>query len=134
MTDIKHQITIKAPAKKIYELIATKAGIRKWLTKEDGWKITGEENPGDTLLFHFGENHHEMKILKLEPNKEVKWECTVGHPEWIGTTVHFSIEAKEDKCILHFTQEGWANKTKFFEQCNQVWAGNISDIKKLAEG
>jgi uncharacterized protein YndB with AHSA1/START domain len=134
MADIKHQITINAPARKIYGLIATKAGIEKWLTKEDGWKITGQENVGGVLLFYFGENHHEMKISKLDPDKEVKWECTVGHPEWVGTTVDFSIEVKEDKCILHFAHQGWANKTKFFEQCNQVWEGNISDIKELAEG
>jgi uncharacterized protein YndB with AHSA1/START domain len=134
MADIKRQLTIKAPAKKIYGLIATKKGIREWLTKEDGWKITGEEKPGDTLLFIFSENHHEMKISKLDPQKEIKWECTVGHPEWVGTTVDFTIEVKEDKCILHFAQEGWASKTKFFEQCNEVWAGNIADIKKLAEG
>ncbi len=133
MADIKHQISIKASAKQIYALVATKTGIRKWLTKDDGWKITGHENLGGTLLFYFGENHHEMKISKLELDKEVKWECTVGHPEWVGTTVDFSIEAKEDKCILHFIQEGWTNKTKFFAQCNQVWGGNISDIKKVVE-
>ena len=133
MAAIKHQISIKASAKQVYALIATNAGIRKWLTKEDGWKITGRESVGATLLFDFGENHHEMKISKLEPNKVVKWECMVGHPEWVGTTVDFSIEAKEDKCILHFTQEGWAAKTEFFEQCNQVWRGSISDIKRVAE-
>ena len=57
-----------------------------------------------------------MKISKLEADKEVKWDCTVGHPEWIGTSVSFIIESKEDKNILHFAHTGWANQTKFFEQ------------------
>src|SRR4051812_6919053 len=101
MANITHQATIKASAQKIYELIATKTGIQKWLTKEDGWTIKGTETMGGTLLFYFGKNHHEMKISKLVPNKEVKWDCIVGHPEWIGTTVSFIIESKDDKNILH---------------------------------
>jgi len=72
MADINHQITITASAKKIYELISTKTGIQKWLTKEDGWKIKGKENLGDTLLFYFGENHHEMKISKLDLNSQME--------------------------------------------------------------
>src|SRR6187402_1592716 len=133
MADINHQITINASAKKIYELISTKTGIQKWLTKEDGWKIKGKETLGDMLLFYFGENHHEMKISKLEPNREVKWNCTAGHPEWIGTSLSFIIESNGDKNILHFAHKGWANSTDFFEQCNQVWAGCVQDIKNVVE-
>jgi len=133
MTNINHQITIKAPAQKIYELITTKTGIQKWLTKEDGWNIKGKETIGSTLLFYFGENHHEMKISKLIPNTEVKWDCTVGHPEWIGTSVSFTIESKGDKNIFHFAHTGWANQTEFFEQCRQVWERSVIDIKNAVE-
>jgi uncharacterized protein YndB with AHSA1/START domain len=133
MANITHQITIKAPAQKIYELIATKTGLQKWLTKEDGWTIKGTETIGGTLLFYFGENHHEMKISKLVPNKEVKWDCIVGHPEWIGTSVSFIIESKEDKNTLHFTHTGWANQTEFFAQCSSAWKQNVIDIKNTAE-
>ncbi|WP_152270735.1 SRPBCC family protein [Agriterribacter humi] len=133
MADINHQIAIKASAKKIYELISTKEGIQKWLTKGDGWKIKGKENLGDTLLFYFGENHHEMKISKLEPNKEVKWACIVGHPEWIGTSVSFIIESKGAENILHFAHKGWTKRTNFFKQCSQVWEGSVVDIKNVVE-
>ena len=133
MADIQHQIGIHATAKEIYDLIATKKGIQKWLTAAEGWNITGEENVGGTLTFHYGGNFHEMKILKLDSNKEVNWECPAGHPEWIGTTVDFTIENKGTDNVLHFTQAGWAKKTEFFEMCSQVWAGCVATIKKLAE-
>ena len=133
MANINHQITIKAQAQKIYELITTKTGIQKWLTKEDGWNIKGKETIGGTLLFYFGENHHEMKISKLIPNTEVTWDCTVGHPEWIGTSVSFTIESKGDKNILYFAHKGWANQTEFFEQCRQVWERSVIDIKNAVE-
>jgi uncharacterized protein YndB with AHSA1/START domain len=133
METIKHQVTIDAPAHTIYALVATKAGIRKWLTKADGWRIEGEENVGGILLFYFHENHHEMKILKLDPNKEVVWECTAGDPEWLDTLVSFKIEGKGEQCILQFAQSGWEKQTEFYKQCDKVWKGCVTDIKKLAE-
>src|SRR4051794_17943377 len=112
METIKHQVTIDAPAHIIYALVATKAGIKKWLTKSDGWTIEGEENTGGTLLFYFHESHHEMKILKLYPYIKVEWECILGHPEWLGTTVSFNIESKGDECVLYFAHSGWAKQTE----------------------
>jgi|GEM_PF-1320978 len=133
METIKHQVTIDAPAHTIYALAATKAGIRKWLTKSDGWRIEGDENEGGTILFYLHEGHHEMKVVQLDPDKEVLWECIVGSPEWLGTSVSFTVEPKADRCILQFTHSGWAQRTEFFEQCKKVWKGCVSDIKKLAE-
>ena len=133
MADIKHSISIKASSANIYELLVTKKGIQKWLTKEDGWKIVGKETLGDILFFHFGADHHELKISKLDTNKEVKWDCIFGHPDWISTFILFRIENKGDKNILHFEHNGWKSKTEFFNQCNQVWAGCVEDIKHIAE-
>lgn len=133
MPNIKHQITIEAPARKIYPLMTTKNGIQQWLRKEDGWQITGEEKVGGILSFHFGGNHHDMEIIQLVPDKEVKWHCPVGHPEWIGTSVQFTIESKEGKSILHFEHSDWKSQSEFFNQCSQVWAGNLEDIKLIAE-
>jgi uncharacterized protein YndB with AHSA1/START domain len=133
MADIKHQTTINAPASKIYELITTIRGIHKWLPVSEGWKITGQENVGGTLTFFYGPYFHEMKILKLDLDKEVKWLCPIGHPEWVGTTVDFSIEDNGDERLLNFSHAGWAAKTEWFEQCNQIWGSYVNTIKKLAE-
>jgi len=133
MPDIKHTVTINALPENIFNLVATKVGIQKWLTREDGWKITGNENIGDTLVFYFGGNHHEMKISKLIPNKEVQWDCTVGPPDWVATSVCFAIETKGQKSILRFEHSGWAKQTDFFTLCDQVWKGCVTDIKNVAE-
>lgn len=133
MAHIKHNVSINALPENIFQLITTKAGIQKWLTKEDGWKITGQENSGGTLFFHFGGNHHEMKVSNLISNKKVQWDCTVGPPDWIGTSVCFTIDTKRQSCILRFEHSGWAEQTDFFTLCNQVWKGCITDIKKVAE-
>ena len=131
MTGIKHHITIKAPVNDIYKLVATKDGVRKWLTTDNGWKITGKEDVDDSLFFYFGGNHHEMKILKLTPNKEVNWICLFGPTEWINTIVSFKIEAKDGTCTLYLAHTGWSKKSAFFKLCNEVWKSCITDIKNV---
>ena len=108
--------------------------MQKWLTREEGWRITGQEDLGGTLFFYFGPDyHHEMEILKLDPDKEVTWKCTVGHPDWIGTTVDFAIEDKGKKSTLHFEHNGWAIQTDFFYECVDAWTESLANIKKAAE-
>lgn len=134
MADIMHQALINAPAKEIYALIATKEGMQKWLRPEDSWKITGSENLGGKLTFNYGDGHHAMKIILLEKDKQVRWQCIEGHPEWLGTTVDFFIDNNVQKCVLNFSHNGWAEQTAFFQQCDQAWGNYVAAIKKLAEG
>ncbi|RZM09883.1 MAG: hypothetical protein EOO88_48915, partial [Pedobacter sp.] len=130
MPAIKHHAPITAPAEKIYHLLNTITGLEKWLRTEDGWKITGDEQPGGILTFHYKENgFHQMKVVKLKPHETVNWECTSGHPEWLNTTVNFAIEANDDKCMLSFGHEGWAEKTGFYSECHDAWGKYVAEIK-----
>ncbi|RYY72169.1 MAG: SRPBCC domain-containing protein [Chitinophagaceae bacterium] len=134
MADIMHQVAINAASKEIYALIATKDGLQKWLRPEDGWKINGDQRLGGVLTFHYGEGSHQMKVVILDRDKQVRWACITGSPEWLETTVDFFIEDNVKKCVLQFAHNGWREQTKFFYECDKVWAGCVADIKKLAEG
>ena len=133
METIHHHININTSANNIYALVATKVGIQKWLRAEEGWTIKGSEELGGTILFYLHNDHHEMKMMKLEPDSLVSWQCTVGPPEWLGTRVDFLIDAKDDGCILQFTHEGWADRTAFFEECDKAWGEYVAEIKRVAE-
>ncbi|RYD70702.1 MAG: hypothetical protein EOP53_24945 [Sphingobacteriales bacterium] len=133
MADIMHQATINTSAKQIYPLIATKEGLQKWLKPEDGWKIQGAENLGGILRFYLHENFHEMKVIILEKDSHVRWECITGPEEWLGTTVDFFIEDNVKKCTLQFAHNGWAEQSKFFQECDQAWGTFVVEIKKQAE-
>lgn len=133
MADILIQALIKAPAKRIYGLITTKEGIRQWLKETDGWIISGDTGIGGTIVFQLGAYHHSMKVIIQEKDKQVRWECIEGHPEWMGTTVDFFIDDNVSKCTLEFAHNGWAASTEFFQECHQAWTGYIDAIKKIAE-
>jgi uncharacterized protein YndB with AHSA1/START domain len=132
MANIKHLVHIDAPANKIYEAITTKTGLQNWWTD----KVTGDTGEGDTLHFHFGPDYHkEMKITALDGDKQVKWQCEVGDPQWVGTTLSFDINVNKDgKSILHFAHNGWKDETDLFAMCTYHWGRYMTSLKDVAEG
>ena len=134
MADTLHQALINAPSKNIYPLLSTKKGLQQWLRPDDGWNIKGAESTGGTLVFQLNDGQHSMKVVKLDPDKQVRWECIQGPDEWLGTTVDFFIDDRVKKCILQFGHTGWKSQDKFFQECDQAWGKYMTDIKKAAEG
>jgi hypothetical protein len=133
MADIMHQAVINVSSKEIYKLISTKDGLHKWLTPEEGWKIQGDQNLGGVLRFNFNDSFHEMKVILLEKDKHVRWECIQGPPEWLETIVDFFIEDNVKKCTLQFAHNGFKEHTKFFRECDEAWRNYVATIKKVAE-
>ena len=133
MADIMHQVVINAPAKKVYQLLSGKDGLQQWLTAEEGWKIQGDQNVGGVLRFNLNDGFHEMKVIIADRDKQLRWECVQGHPEWLGTTVDFFIEDNVKKCTLQFSHNGWQERTAFFQECDQAWKNYVSAIKVVAE-
>jgi hypothetical protein len=98
--------------------------------------VTGETERGSTIHFHFGRDYHkEMKITSLDENRHVKWECLVGDPEWVGTSVSFDIEVNTDgKSILRFAHNGWQDETDLYGLCTHHWGRYMESLKNVAEG
>jgi len=71
-----------------------------------------------------------MKIIDLQPNKRVEWECLVGDKEWIGTKLIFELEEKDNETILRFTHSNWKAETDFFASCNFQWAYYLVSLKQ----
>jgi uncharacterized protein YndB with AHSA1/START domain len=132
MANIKHLVHINAPASKIYEAITTKEGLQKWWTD----KVTGETDHGNTINFHFGPDYYKgMKITALDEDRQVKWQCMVGDPEWVGTTISFDIDVNKDgKSILRFAHDGWQEETDMYGQCTYHWGRYMESLKNVAEG
>ncbi len=130
MAAIKHFLVIKASPEVVYEAIATQEGLASWWTVE----TTSDEKVGGINTFTFGkEYHNEMRVLQMQRNELVEWECLIGDKEWIGTHLFFRLEAKDGNTILRFSHEGWANETDFFGNCNYHWGIYLRSLKFLCE-
>src|SRR5262245_43908669 len=101
MADILHQVGVKAPLDKVYEAVATPAGITGWWTTD----TTGDE---EHLRFRFGDlGGFDMDVLKVDPAGSVRWRVTDGPAEWIGTEIDWQLERRNEHTIVMFKHEGW---------------------------
>jgi len=130
MPAIKHYLIVRSSPEQIYKTLTTKEGAANWWTiqTEIGCKV------GDVNTFDFGERYHNiMKIVDLQPNKRVEWECIKGDKEWIGTRLTFEIEKQDNNSILRFTHNNWREETDFFASCNYHWGYYMRSIKLYCE-
>ena len=129
MAAIRHNVVIKAPAKKIYNAITTQEGLAGWWTTD----TTAKPEVGFVNVFIFGKFRNEMKVTELSRNKKVQWECIQSIEEWIGTTISFELEEKENHTLLRFVHGGWKEETDVFASCSYDWASFLASLKSLCE-
>ncbi len=130
MADIKHILSISAPADKVYEALTTREGIAGW------WTPDAELEPqvNSIARFNFGrEFQNKMRITGLQPGKCVHWRCLEGHDEWIGTSFRFDLEAQEGNTLLRFGHTNWREETDFFASCNYNWGWYLTSLKNYCE-
>ena len=132
MSELKHQIPIRASSEKLYAAIATEAGLKGWWTVD----TTMQEKVGGKAVFGFDKRGmvFHMDVATLEPGKRVVFKCRGDHPEWEGTTLTWEIEEGDGASILTFTHSGWASVTDFCASCNTVWGELLHRLKGVAEG
>ncbi|MGC4102451.1 SRPBCC family protein [Ferruginibacter sp.] len=130
MTDIKHKLVINSTADNIYNAITTQQGLENWWAKQ----TVAKPEIGFVNVFVFGTVKNEMKISTLVPNKKVEWEIIASTGEWVGTTISFELEAKDNnKTIVRFDHNGWRAVTDLYAECNYTWARFMMSLKSYCE-
>lgn len=131
------EIEMAAPPPRVYEVIATGAGVRSWWTDGE----VAEEVGGISRLI-FGHGWTELRIEKLVPDREVEWRCVDQHidhfdpaDEWVGTTIRFSLTPLDGgrHTRLDFAHEGLAG-LGCEEMCVKGWDHYIrTSLRGLVE-
>lgn len=130
MAHIHHLLPIKAEKQIIFDAITSQKGLSKWWTKD----CIAQPEAEFVNQFKFGdliENH--MKVIDLQTDKRVEWECIKSVEEWLGTRVIFEIIEKDGMNFLNFLHIGFENEDDFFASCNFNWARNLISLKNLCE-
>ena len=130
MSDILHKVGIKSSSLDVvYNALTTVEGLSAW------WTTTtqGHSNVGDVLQFRFGSGGFDMKVLELKPARRVLWQVIDGPSEWIGTTISFDLDQRDDWTIVLFKQEGWKEPVEFMHHCSTKWAVFLLNLKSLLE-
>jgi uncharacterized protein YndB with AHSA1/START domain len=130
MYEIQHLLVINAEPETVFSAITEQEHLSNWLTFE-----TYAIPQIDSIVeFHFGSSYHnKMRIVRLEKNKLVEWECIRGHEEWIDTTFIFELEADQKVTKLRFKHCGWREKSDMFASCNYHWGFYLHSLKHYCE-
>lgn len=130
MANINHQVGIKAPPEKIYELLTTNSGLSQWWTID----VSGAGEVGSVIEFRFDGGGPDFEVAELVPNKIVRWQHSGEMPEaWMGTEILFRLRQEPDQTFVRFTHANWKAPTDFMAHCSTKWAVFLLSLKDAAE-
>jgi len=131
MAEIFHLFNIKSTDRaKIYSAITTQEGLASW------WTVETKAIPeiGAVIEFRFTKDYKKgMKILNLEKNKIVEWECVDADAQWLGTKIKFEIIPKDNSTDIKFYHSNWKKVTDLYGICNYHWGLYMKSLKTFIE-
>jgi len=130
MPDILHRIGVRSSPKRTYDALTTREGLESWWTSD----VKGDFRVGGVIEFRFGDlGFFHMKVLALDPGKQVFWEVVDGPEEWVGTKVSFDLSPEEDFTKVLFKHQGWSEPVEFMHHCSTKWAAYLLSLKSRIE-
>lgn len=137
-TDYSINATVKNSPGEAFNAITDR--IPDWWSRE--FEGAGNKE-GESFTVRFGthdQSYKTMKIVKLDADKQVIWECTdafINLPElqnkkeWIGTKMVWTTEATDSGTIITMTHEGLTPEVECYEVCNAGWNSFFASLVKL---
>src|SRR5271155_5852567 len=101
-TDIKHEIAIRADAKKIHEALTTKQGLLGWNASH----VSGDGTVGsEWILSYPGRPEFAWRVDRAD-DLTVSWTCTRGPGDSVGTTAEYTMRPVEGSRTRVFLTHG----------------------------
>lgn len=126
MPEILHRLTLPANPSEVYEQLTTAEGLSRWWTTD----VRAQAKVGTKATFGFCEGRRlEMRVVALEPDETVVWECTGGDQEWVGTTITFSLKRTPDRTELLLAHTGWQSTAGHLPDCSFQWARYLLSLQ-----
>lgn len=139
MKHYQHSLTIAASPAAVYAALTTIEGLRGWWTQD----CEGATDVGGTIHFRFGACYKDMRIERLEPGREVRWQCTRAHiaadtvtraDEWVGTQPVFRISNEgQGRTRLDFEHIGLVPSLQCYDLCYKGWQHFLGSLQQYLE-
>ncbi|QNL47869.1 SRPBCC domain-containing protein [Olivibacter sp. SDN3] len=121
---------IKAPIDTVYKALTSEEGLGRVWTR----KLKVKPEIGFINEFDFDEGYiTKMKIIELQENSKIVWECIASDQEWFGTGVSFELSEKNNITIIVLRHFNWKELTDYYRYCNYNWAMFLYSLKTYCE-
>jgi hypothetical protein len=129
MTDVLFRFDVDAAPEAVLEAVKTTAGIQGFWTS----RAEVPRGVGETLRLEFPIAPAAFDLrLEQSDERSVVWRTETFPPHWVGTTVHWEIEARDDGSTVGFRHVGFADD----EEAGRVaytWGQIMVRLKEYAE-
>jgi len=128
--EIWHCLRVEAPVETVYRAVTEREGLAGWWTRD----LDVGRRPGDVSTFRFRSGaFNRMRIVSLDRNARVEWECVDGAGEWIGTRVVFEMRPDDGGTKVRFSHTGFREQTEYVGECSFHWAGYLVSLQGWCE-
>ena len=133
-----HSIEVKTTADKAYKALTSQIPLW-WTEMFEG----SSANVDDVFTIRFGSSIHKtMRVKELVPDSKVIWyveDSLIALPElknqteWIGTTIVWEIEQKEEITRIKVIHIGLNPEVECYEICTGGWVQFVNSLKLFLE-
>lgn len=130
MPDILQDFPIAADADRVFEAIATPAGLDQWWTKT----CSGEPTVGGLWQLGFGPEYQwQATVTRYE--RPLCFELTLvrSDADWKGTTVGFELTVNGRMTDVRFSHRGWPAESTHFRVSCHCWALYLRVLRRYLE-
>lgn len=134
MPDILHRLDIEARPDAVDRALSTSEGVRGWWTRD----AEVDTRVGGRAVFRFPAygpgRQTRVEITCHEPARRLSWNVLDSlHPEWLGTTIDFTLQAGASGTSLGFAHRGFTEADTMFALFTTGWAYYLVSLKSLLE-
>jgi uncharacterized protein YndB with AHSA1/START domain len=130
MADIFHYFPIKASRQRVFQAIATPAGLEAWWTK----RATGEPAEGAEYELGFGPEYEWRALVsRCVPGAAFEFRLTTAMEDWLGTRVGFDLEEQDGVTEVRFYHTGWPAASEHYRISCFCWAMYLRLLKRHVE-
>ena len=142
MSHYQQSLVLEANPATVYAALTTPEGLRGWWTQD----CDVATEVGGTIHFRFGPTHKDMRIERLEPDREVRWLCTGAHisaahaaqlthrDEWVGTQLVFRLTPQGNgRTRLDFEHLGLVPAFECYDLCCDGWRYFLDSLQQFVE-
>jgi uncharacterized protein YndB with AHSA1/START domain len=129
MSQIEHEIKVKASAEQITQALTNTAQLEAW----HGGKVTAVPG-GMRFDFADGAPTFEWAVDASRSPREIIWRCVRGPGDSAGTDVSFKISpADKERTLVELIHDGWPHTRGNYRKCNTQWAILLHHLRAFLE-
>jgi uncharacterized protein YndB with AHSA1/START domain len=129
MSDVLFRFDLDAPPQRVLEALKTTDGIKGFWTSRA--EVPAEV--GETLEVEFAIAPAPFDLrLEQSDDRTVVWRTESFPPHWVGTTVRWDVESRDDGSTVSFRHAGFADDAEA-GRVAYTWGQVMVRLKQYAE-